>query len=78
MVPGRFPGGLLGTILGGVAGAFIGGALFSVITDRGITGFDLRSLLIAFIGAALLLTLLRMAGSSDRDERNLWHPRTRA
>jgi len=65
LVPGRFPGGLLGTILGGVLGAFLGGALFSGITDRGITGFNVTSLAIAFVGAALLLTLLRMAGKGE-------------
>ncbi len=78
LAPERFPGDRLGTVLGGVAGAFLGGALFSLIADRGITGFDLTSLVIAFVGAALLVTVLRMAGRADGDERELSHPRTRA
>ncbi len=62
LVPGRFPGGILGTIVGGMAGAFLGGAIFSMVFDRGVAGFDIVSLVIAFAGAALLLTLLRVAG----------------
>ncbi len=64
LVPGRFPGGIFGTIVGGALGAFLGGVLFSAITGRGITGFDVVSLAIAFAGAALLLTLLRLAGGA--------------
>lgn len=62
LVPGRFPGGLIGTIVGGMAGAFLGGALFSLVADRGVTGFDAVSLPISFVGAALLLMLVRRAG----------------
>ena len=65
LVPGRFPGGLIGTIVGGTAGAFLGGALFSLLADRGVTGFDAVSLLVAFVGAALLLTLVRVAGDTQ-------------
>lgn len=65
LVPGKFPGGVLGTMVGGVAGAFLGGAIFSLIADRGIAGFDIVSLLIAFVGAALLLTVLRKTGHAQ-------------
>jgi uncharacterized membrane protein YeaQ/YmgE (transglycosylase-associated protein family) len=58
---GRFPGGVVGTVVGGTAGAFLGGAGFSLAADRGVVGFDALSLLIAFFGAVLLLTLVRMA-----------------
>jgi uncharacterized membrane protein YeaQ/YmgE (transglycosylase-associated protein family) len=62
LVPGKFPGGVLGTIAGGMAGAFLGGALFSLIASRGVSGFDVVSLLIAFIGATFLITIVRKAG----------------
>ncbi len=62
LVAGRFPGGLIGTIVGGMAGAFLGGALLALVADRGVTGFDAVSLLVAFAGAALLLTIVRKAG----------------
>ncbi len=65
LVPGRFPGGLIGTIVGGMAGAFLGGALFSLVGGRGVTGFDAVSVLVALLGAALLLTLLRKAGYAE-------------
>ncbi len=64
-VPGRFPGGVFGTIAGGMAGAFLGGAIFSLIAGRGVGGFDLASLAIAFVGAALLLAILRAAGHGE-------------
>jgi uncharacterized membrane protein YeaQ/YmgE (transglycosylase-associated protein family) len=62
VVPGEFPGSAPGTIAGGVAGSFLGGAVFSLLASRGVAGFDVMSLLIAFIGAALLLTIVRKAG----------------
>ena len=69
LIPGKFPGGGLGTIAGGAAGSFLGGAVFSLIANRGVAGFDVVSLLIAFVGAALLLTVVRKAGYAQ--------PRTR-
>jgi uncharacterized membrane protein YeaQ/YmgE (transglycosylase-associated protein family) len=61
LVPGSFPGGVAGTIAGGTAGAFLGGAVFSLVASRGVAGFDLVSLVVAFIGAAALITLVRKA-----------------
>jgi uncharacterized membrane protein YeaQ/YmgE (transglycosylase-associated protein family) len=69
LLPGKFPGGVIGTIAGGMAGAFLGGAIFSLAADRGVAGFDVLSLLIAFAGAALLLMIVRKAGYAQ--------PRTR-
>jgi len=65
VVPGRLPGGIPGTIIGGVVGAFLGGAVFSLVTDRGIIGFDLRSLVVAFVGAAILLLALRQISRAE-------------
>lgn len=62
---GRFPGGALGTSAGGTAGAFLGGATFSLIADRDVTGFDPLSLCVAFAGAAALLAVIRKAGYQD-------------
>jgi uncharacterized membrane protein YeaQ/YmgE (transglycosylase-associated protein family) len=69
LLPGKFPGGVVGTIAGGTAGAFLGGAIFSLAANRGVSGFDALSLLIAFVGAALLLLIVRKAGYAQ--------PRTR-
>lgn len=62
---GRFPGGILGTLAGGTFGAFLGGVLFSTIAGRGVSRFDLLSLLVALIGALLLLTVLRRLGRTE-------------
>lgn len=55
IMPGRDPGGLIVTILIGVAGALVGGFIASAVGLGSVTGFDLRSLLIAIGGALLLL-----------------------
>jgi uncharacterized membrane protein YeaQ/YmgE (transglycosylase-associated protein family) len=65
LLPGRFSGAGFGTVAGGTAGAFLGGALFSLVADRGVAGFDFVSLLIAFVGAALLLTIVRKVGYAE-------------
>jgi uncharacterized membrane protein YeaQ/YmgE (transglycosylase-associated protein family) len=62
---GRFPGGLLGTLAGGSIGAVLGGVLFSATAGRGIRGFDFVSILIALVGALLLLSVLRQLGRAE-------------
>jgi uncharacterized membrane protein YeaQ/YmgE (transglycosylase-associated protein family) len=69
LLPGKFPGGAVGTVAGGMAGAFLGGAIFSLAADRGVAGFDALSLMIAFVGAVLLVMIVRKAGYAQ--------PRTR-
>jgi len=51
--------GLLGNIIVGILGAFIGGFLFSLLGGSGVTGFNLWSVLVAFIGATVLLFIVR-------------------
>jgi uncharacterized membrane protein YeaQ/YmgE (transglycosylase-associated protein family) len=53
--------GLLGDIIVGVIGAFLGGFLLSLLLPGtfSFSGFNLGSLLIAFIGAVLLLLIVR-------------------
>lgn len=52
--------GAVANIIIGIVGAFIGGALSSLFDGPGVTGFDLRSLLIAVLGAMALLFFIRM------------------
>lgn len=49
--------GILGNIVVGVLGAFVGGWIVSWISGNGatITGFDIRSLAVATLGAVVLL-----------------------
>jgi uncharacterized membrane protein YeaQ/YmgE (transglycosylase-associated protein family) len=53
--------GCLYTIAVGVIGALVGGALFSLATDADdvFDGFDLGSIVVAFLGAVLLLLVLQ-------------------
>jgi uncharacterized membrane protein YeaQ/YmgE (transglycosylase-associated protein family) len=52
--------GLLLDIIVGIIGAFIGGFLFNAIGVTGVTGFDIWSVFVAFVGAVVLLGLLRL------------------
>lgn len=54
------------TIAVGVLGAFIGGALMNAAGKRGINDFDLRSILVAALGAVLLLLVLQALGGRRR------------
>jgi uncharacterized membrane protein YeaQ/YmgE (transglycosylase-associated protein family) len=63
--------GCLGTLAIGILGAFIGGALANAAGTEGITEFGLRSLLLAFVGATLLLLLFEaLAGRPGRRHRS--------
>ena len=59
LMPGKDPGGFVITIILGIAGAFVGGFVGSRIGFGTVSGFDLRSLLIAVGGAILLLAIYR-------------------
>jgi uncharacterized membrane protein YeaQ/YmgE (transglycosylase-associated protein family) len=50
--------GCLTNIAVGIVGAFIGGFIMSLLGGSGITGFNLYSLLVAFLGAVILLFVL--------------------
>ena len=64
IMPGKDPGGMLVTMLIGVVGAFLGGFLGNMLTGSGLNGFSLWSLVLAVIGALLLLWIYRMTTRS--------------
>jgi uncharacterized membrane protein YeaQ/YmgE (transglycosylase-associated protein family) len=47
--------GIVGDVIVGVIGAFVGGFLFNLIGAVGVTGLNLWSLLVAVVGAVVLL-----------------------
>jgi uncharacterized membrane protein YeaQ/YmgE (transglycosylase-associated protein family) len=47
--------GLVANIIVGIVGAFLGGLLMNLIGTTGVTGFNLWSLLVAILGAVVLL-----------------------
>ncbi len=54
--------GLIGDIIVGIIGGFIGGIVLNLIGVGGdVTGLNIASILTAFIGAVILLGILRMA-----------------
>jgi uncharacterized membrane protein YeaQ/YmgE (transglycosylase-associated protein family) len=59
LMPGRDPGGIIVTILLGIAGAFVGGFLATKLGYGDLSGFDIRSLLMAVGGALVLLVIYR-------------------
>ncbi len=52
--------GLLMDIVVGIIGALLGGFLFNQFGAAGVTGFNLWSIFVAFIGAIVLLMLIRL------------------
>lgn len=62
--------GCLGTIVIGIVGGLLGGALFKAAGDEGINEFSVRSVLIAFVGAAVLLVVSdQLSGRGQRRRR---------
>ena len=61
IVPGKDPGGLIVTVIIGVLGAVLGGAIGTRLGWGSVTGFDLRSISVATLGAIVLLLLFRIA-----------------
>lgn len=66
LMPGRDPGGCIITCLIGIAGALLGGFLATLLGFGGVSGFDIRSALIAVIGAIILLLLYRLIRKPNR------------
>jgi uncharacterized membrane protein YeaQ/YmgE (transglycosylase-associated protein family) len=60
--------GILGDIIVGIVGALIGGFIISLLLPGsfGFSGFSIGSLIIAFIGAVILLLILRLLGVGRR------------
>jgi uncharacterized membrane protein YeaQ/YmgE (transglycosylase-associated protein family) len=51
-------GNIIVGIIGGVLGGWIGSSLFNM--GAGVDGFNLGSILVAFVGAVILLLIVRM------------------
>ena len=60
LVPGSDPQGCIITMVIGVLGAVIGGFIGSWLGFGAVTGFNLKSFLIAVVGAVLLLAIYHL------------------
>lgn len=59
LMPGDDPGGFIVTTLIGMAGALVGGFVVSVLGGVGATGFNIWSILVATLGAVILLAVYK-------------------
>ncbi|MGB3633089.1 MAG: GlsB/YeaQ/YmgE family stress response membrane protein [Rubrobacteraceae bacterium] len=63
IMPGDDPGGIIVTMLIGIAGAFVGGFVVGIFGGTGVTGFNVWSILVAIVGALVLLAVYRVVVS---------------
>lgn len=66
IMPGNDPGGCIITMAIGVVGALLGGWIATLLGFGGITGFDFRSMIIAILGAIVLLAIYRAVRGRPR------------
>ena len=59
IMPGKQPGGWVVSIILGIVGAVVGGWIDTLLGFGAVTGFDLRSLLVAVGGAVVVLFIHR-------------------
>jgi uncharacterized membrane protein YeaQ/YmgE (transglycosylase-associated protein family) len=52
--------GLIGDIILGIIGALVGGFLASTLLGLDVNGFNILSILIAFVGACIVIAIARM------------------
>jgi uncharacterized membrane protein YeaQ/YmgE (transglycosylase-associated protein family) len=55
LMPGKAPGGIILTIILGIVGAIVGGFIGTQLGFGDISGFDVRSMLLAVGGGVLVL-----------------------
>ena len=60
IMPGDDPGGIIVTILIGIVGAFVGGFVVNLLGGAGVSGFNIWSILVATLGAIILLAVYRL------------------
>jgi uncharacterized membrane protein YeaQ/YmgE (transglycosylase-associated protein family) len=57
LIVNRSGEGMLRDIVLGIVGAFVGGYIFTMMGSVGVTGLDIRSIMVATVGAVVLLVL---------------------
>ena len=66
IMPGRDPGSFIITIVIGMVGALVGGFIVRLLGGEGVTGFNIWSILVATLGAIILLALYRAFAGGRR------------
>ena len=52
--------GCITNIIAGIVGAVVGGWVFSLFGGQGVTGLNLQSLVVAFVGAVIVLAVVNL------------------
>ena len=52
--------GCITNIIAGIVGAAVGGWVFSLFGGTGVTGFNLPSLVVAFVGAVIVVAVVNL------------------
>ncbi len=60
LMPGRDPGGIFVTIIIGIVGAIVGGFIGTAMGFGDVSGLNLPSILLAILGAVVLLIVYRL------------------
>jgi uncharacterized membrane protein YeaQ/YmgE (transglycosylase-associated protein family) len=58
--------GLVGDVALGIIGGIIGGTIVNAFGIQGVSGLNIGSVIIAFLGAVILLLLMRLLGVGTR------------
>ncbi len=66
IMPGDDPGGFLLTIIIGMLGALVGGFIVTLLGGAGVTGLNIWSIIVATLGAIILLALYRLFAGRRR------------
>jgi uncharacterized membrane protein YeaQ/YmgE (transglycosylase-associated protein family) len=66
VIPGEGPKGVFGDLVIGVVGAIVGGWLFNYFGHPGATGLNIGSVLVAFLGAVVVLWIMRLVTGTGR------------
>ncbi len=61
--------GLIGDIIVGIIGGIIGGIIVSALGGSGVSGINIWSIIVAFIGAVVLLLIVRLFNGGRRTAR---------
>lgn len=57
--------GCITNIAVGIVGAIMGGFVMSLLGEGGVSGFNIYSILVAFVGAVVLLFILNLVTGND-------------
>ena len=71
VLPGQEPGprGIVGDLIAGIAGGIVGGWIFATLGIGRLTGVNIGSIIIAFVGAIIFLLIWRSIARAGHPRR---------